>query len=523
MSKINKIILILVASVIFVGSGFFFYSYKNDNKSQKRETITKWNKNKSSAKKIPLSDLKCPDCNLVIISLTNTRKDHIGLYGYKRNTTPSIDKFFKNSLIFENAFAPASWTLPVAVSFFTSLFPYTHGIMNRYDSIWLSDDISTITDVFKKNGYQTAGFTGGGDYSQRFSFNRGFDVYTDESGRNDSGGIRMSVGPKSYLNLETSLPHATKWLSNANTKKKFFLLVQGFDTHCPFTPGEPFKKKFIGTSKSNIDFSTCLWTFEQTKPIYENGIRYWQVKTPATGGKIKEIKLTDEDIKYMVSLYDGEIAQADFRLKNFFDLIKRLGLEKNTIFVFMSEHGDMFGEHGRFMRGGPLRGTFYDPVLNFPLLIKHPKVKEPLKIDALVQTVDLMPTLLEMLGLQDEQASKRQGKSILPVIRENKEINDYIYAASYYTAAKGNLFFEGKSVVESIRNKEWKLIKEEIYALEDTNKKISESYELYKISKDPDEKENVYKLNQRVAKDLKNKLEQWKNRLAEDRLNRQQE
>ena len=75
--------------------------------------------------------LTCPDCNLIVISLTNTRKDHIGLYGYERDTTPNIDEFFKSSLVFENAFSPASWTLPDAASFFTSLFPFSHGEIFR--------------------------------------------------------------------------------------------------------------------------------------------------------------------------------------------------------------------------------------------------------------------------------------------------------------------------------------------------------------------------------------------------------
>ena len=134
--------------------------------------------------------------------------------------------------------------------------------------------------------------------------------------------------------------------------------------------------------------------------------------------------------------------------------MRRVGLDKDTIFIFMSEHGDLFGEHGRFMRGGPLRGTFYNPVLNFPLLIKLPWSKGPVRMDSLSQTVDLMPTLLDILGLQDPQKETRQGKSLVPALSGNGEVNRHVYAASKYKALN-NPFFKGLSVVEAIADREW--------------------------------------------------------------------
>lgn len=448
-------------------------------------------------------DLKCEGCNLVIISLTNTRKDHIGIYGYERDTTPNIDTFFKDSLIFENAFAPASWTLPVIASFFSSQFPATHGVMDRYSSASnkLADDILTMPEIFKKSGYKTAAFTGGGDHNFKFGIGQGFDSYDTFDSK--SGSVRIGE-PDEYKKLEDSMPESLKWLKE-NSKDKFFLMLQGYDTHCPFVPKEPFDKKFTGGYESVIDYSTCLWTFGQTDPIYENGVKYWSLKSAYSSKGIQDVKMTDKDVEHMIALYDGGIAQADDYLKDFFQTAKDLNLEKNTIFIFMSEHGDLFGEHGRFMRGGPLRGTFYEPVLNFPILIKHPKIKEPFKIGALVQTVDLMPTLLEMFGMEDSQKETREGQSVLPEIVGEGTVNEHVYSGSRFTAQKDNQFFSGTSVSESVRNKEWKLIKEEIFDV-DTNKKTHESYELYKISEDPKEENNLYGKYPQIADDLKLKL-----------------
>lgn len=452
-------------------------------------------------------NLKCRDCNLVIISLTNTRKDHIGIYGYSRDTTPNIDTFFKNSLIFENTFAPASWTLPVSASLFTSLFPYTHGVMDRYDGSMLPDDVLTMTEIFKANGYKTAGFTGGGDYNRVFNIAQGYDFYLDEESYADfdismpRGGQRIEN--QAYLSIEKLVPFAIKWLKENKNDKKF-LLLHGYDAHCPFTPKKPFDKKYDDDYKGNIDYSGCLWTFERTEPIYENGIRYWYLKSWYTKNRINEVKMTDRDIEHMIALYDGEINQADSYLKDFFRAVRESGMEKNTIFIFMSEHGDLFGEHGRFMRGGPLRGTFYEPVLNFPLLIKHPKINRAVKIDSLIQTVDLMPTIIEFFNLKDRQEAKREGKSMIPAIVERKEINEYVYAASRYKAVD-SVYFSGTSVISAIRNKEWKLIQEEVF---DFNF-YSSSYELYRISEDIKEEKNMYNIKSDIAESLKQKLEKW--------------
>jgi choline-sulfatase len=455
-------------------------------------------------------ELDCEDCNVIMISLTNTRKDHLGIYGYSKNTTPNIDAFFKNSIIFNEAFAPASWTLPVIASLFSSEFPYSHGVMDRYDGSGMLDDkVLTLAELLKEDGYKTAAFTGGGDHSSIFNFNQGFDVYQEGGGN----------GPRHYAGINQSIFSAIDWLKN-NKNDNFFLLLQGYDTHCPFTPKQPYDKMFDPDYEGGIDFSLCLWTFEKVKPIYENDKKYWPLKSWYSGDGIKDVNLTDNDVEHMVSLYDGEIAQADNTLKDFFTEIENFGLDKNTIIIFMSEHGDLFGEHGRFMRGGPLRGTFYDQVLNFPLLIKHPKIDNPIYVDSLVQTVDIMPTLLDIMNIKDPQAELRQGKSATFSIINQTDFNDQIYAASKFTPSNSNVYFSESSTVEVIRDNKWKLIKEKIFKnnenlIEDMmgnsnlKQETQDFYELYNIEDDPKEENNLYGTNKKITEKLKKDLEKW--------------
>jgi choline-sulfatase len=477
-------------------------------------------------------DLSCSDCNVIIISLTNTRKDHIGLYGYEKDATPNIDKFFENSLIFKNAFGPTSWTLPNSISINTSLFPYSHKVMSRYTSNKLDDNVLTFAEILKQNGYATAAITGDGDYNRKYGISQGFDEYVDKDSYKDYG---IGSGPEynqlPYRSTKDTLPVAVEWLKGNKAKKKF-LLFQGYDTHCPFMPESPFDEKFDPGYQSNVDYSTCLWTFKQTEPSFdENGQKYWMLKTfVKDANKPDDVKMTERELQHMIARYDGAIAEADERMQQIFSLLESEKLTDNSIIIFMSEHGDLFGEHGRFMRGGPLSGTFYDPVLNFPFVMRHPKIKTPVAINTLAQAVDIMPTLLDMLDIKDDQSSSRQGKDLIPAITKGENKNDFVYAGSRFYSNSDNKYAQGLSEAESIRNENWKLMREKTFGvyldLENDNQKInslmsigekkiaplSENYELYDIKNDPLEKNNIYSEKKDIASNLLAKLKIWENK-----------
>src|SRR3989304_7290511 len=140
--------------------------------------------------------------------------------------------------------------------------------------------------------------------------------------------------------------------------------------------------------------------------------------------------------------------------------------------------------------------------------MKHPNVREAVRVDALVQTVDLLPTLLDMFGIGDPQKEKRQGKSILGDLLGETETNPYAYSASEYASAD-NAFFSGFSKVEVVRNKKWKLMKEEIREASETGKIKSSLISLYDIENDKAEEKNLYQQESKIASDLMNTLEVW--------------
>ena len=138
-----------------------------------------------------------PD-RIILISLDTLRADHLGVYGYHRNTSPNIDAFAKESIVFEHAVVQSPWTLPSHMSIMTSLYPSFHGLVDKDLLSPLDDRHITLAELLKKGGYKTAAFTDGGFMRGAFGFNRGFDVYDDQG-----GGIKKIL-PKVKKYLDTN-------------------------------------------------------------------------------------------------------------------------------------------------------------------------------------------------------------------------------------------------------------------------------------------------------------------------------
>lgn len=461
----------------------------------------------SQKKPAHLQKAVCQDCNIILISMTNLRFDHLSANGYFRPTTPNLDKLSQESLNFSNAYSHASWTLPESISIYTGLYPYQHGVMNRYDGSKLSADTITLVDVLKQNGYLTAAFTGGFDYHPEFGLTDRFNVYAEcKRGQQipsypRQGGPLGTEGPARYGELSCTIPQALTWLKE-NSKQKFFLHIQGFDAHCPFSYQDQLL--YDQDYQGSVDFSDCLWTFDKSKPVIKNGKSYYPVFSAKTGTETS-VLMSDEDIAHLIALYDSAITITDQKIGSFLQDLKKLGFDKNTIIIFTSEHGDMFGKHGRFMRGGPLRGTFYDDVLHIPLFIKIPQVS-PKNISGLVEQIDLSPTITSLLGLPFPSSS---GQSLLPLIFENKDLKQSVFAGAQFKPDPNNTYFSKKTRVESIRNKDWKLIEETVFDKNTPSKTI----ELYDMVKDKEELSNLAEQKIDVLQTMQSKLKDWSEKM----------
>ena len=475
---------LIIFVVLFVACGFAVFAWENSLRSPVYSSPVVNEENKDTNRSAPL---ECVDCNVIMISLSNVSAEHMSLYGYERVTTPNLDAWAKDAIVFENAFTQSSWTLPVGVSLFTSLYPYAHGVTDRYENNVLREDIATLPEILRDNGYTTAAFTGGLDYSRVFGHMRGFDEVV-EAGKDVNW-------PTDFAGFSAAFPKAKQWVEK-NSENKFFLFLHGYDTHCPFVPPKEVQGTFAKKSNDiTIDPSLCYRGYANN----ETG------KYEAYYSKTKQEKvlLTNNDIEYLKDSYDEEIVAVDALATDFLESLDKSVLDKTVVVVF-SDHGEMFAKHGRFGRAGAIRGTLYDDVLHVPLIVKVPQY-EGKKVGGLTQIIDIMPTVLKILNIQTDTAA--QGKDLVSMIETNEESNDFVFSGSEFNVGIFNSVYKQKSVNEAARDHQWKLIHE--VKLSESGGVENETFELYDIKNDRDELYNVIDDQAEVAAELKKILSDW--------------
>lgn len=320
----------------------------------------------------------CNDCNVVIIALDSLRADHLGAYGYHRNTSLNIDAFAKKSVLFENAYSQSAWTAPNYASLFTSRYPQSHGLIlpsRRY-----LDSEVTLAEILKKYGYETAGFVGGLHMVAEFGHAQGFDIYDDNNN-----------GHFAHMPINRSITGAIEWLEEKN-REKFFLFIHGFDTHCPYLPEEGDENVF-----ANLSYKPLVNVIEECDNTHY-------------------LNATNEDTSYVIDLYDDRIFNADKKIGRFLDFLEEKGLFEDSVIIFLSDHGETFKENKLWPNIG--HSVLRNSVLQMSLVFYAPNAT-PGRITHLTELVDVFPTVLDVLGIPINHQA--QGKSRLALIAREEE------------------------------------------------------------------------------------------------------
>jgi len=318
--------------------------------------------------------------NVLFISIDTLRSDHLGCYGYNRQTSPNIDKLAKSGAVFDNMMSTSCWTLPSHASMFTGTYPAHHGLQD--DGVKLDPDIPTLAEFFRNQGYYTMAVVSHIYVSSVFGLDRGFDEFDDSLIKDGT------TNPIAGQVVDRFLMLAEKTKPN-----KFFGFIHFFDPHLDYLPPPPFNTKF-------------------TDPDYDGDVD----GTMATLLKYfyKSKYMPEADRKKAIALYDGEIAYVDSEVGRLINKLKKLGMMNNTVVIVTSDHGEEFKEHGQL---GHAR-TLYEEQTHVPLIISgHPKFPAKTHRKELVSTCDLAPTLLDLIGLKKTDIF--QGVSVL------KDRSDY--------------------------------------------------------------------------------------------------
>ncbi len=327
----------------------------------------------------PFTDYKCPDCNVVLISIDTLRADHLPCYGYEKNTTQNICRFAENSVLFENAYSHASNTIPslrAIMSGKTVSNPDARWIVSFYEKQ------KFLAELLNETGYLTAGFTdnyalGNTPDSKKdrsvSMLMRGFDYFVNE------GTTRFNV----TSNVLTD--DVTKWLDE-NHEKKMFLWVHYMDPHFNYNPLPEFESKF-GFSNKTCGRVTNGYDIVEIRKVVGN--------------------LTEDEIDCLISLYDAEISYTDEYIGKVLDKINSLGLDNKTLVIITADHGEEFRERTMIDHGF----TVYNEVTHVPLIIKYPSMHYPVRISDNIGTKSIFDIIVasikaQKLNLDDDIISR---------------------------------------------------------------------------------------------------------------------
>ncbi len=369
--------------------------------------------------------------NVVLIIIDTIRPDRLGCYGYPAPTSPNIDALASKGTLFKQAVTCAPVTLPSVSAILTSTYPVFNNV--RYNGMFFLDEESvTLAEILKENGYRTAAFIGGFPLDSKFKVDQGFDVYDDDFSSSADRRTREWLG-HGVSDFERSAAEVNEnvfdWLETVEDDR-FFLMVHYFDPHWPYEPPGFYAEKF------------------------ENP-------------------------------YNAEIAYTDEHVGRLLHKLEELGLKNETLIVLAGDHGESLGAHDE-----PTHGNYlFDTTVLVPLILsREGRIPEGRTVDAMVKTIDIMPTILDSLGIDDGPHS--QGRSLLPAANGDKVEESPVLLETMlpYYEVEDNKF---PAIVRGLRTPEWKLV---YVTIEKAGKQYSTG-ELYNVGKEPYELFDVREQN----------------------------
>lgn len=422
--------------------------------------------------------------NVVLITIDTTRADHLGMYGYRRDTTPNLNLIAKEGIVFKNAYSQMPTTDPSHSSILTGVYPRTHGLLKNGMSI-LNKKIPFLPEWFRKRGYITGAITSRAILNPATMELKGFDYI------NVPNHLYKKAKKKGFFTVKADIAYerAVKWI-NEYGERPFFLWIHFWDPHGEYSPPEPYNSKFNKGYKGKAR--------ERKRNPKHRDVQFIDPND----------KYNAKEIKYLISLYDGEIAFADEYVYKLVRYIEKKSERKgpNPLFIITSDHGETLGEiqkrmnyafnHSELVRYGQI---------HVPLIFKWEGVIAEGKVkSAIVETVDIAPTIVELLDRNVKY--KCDGKSFADILLKENDNGKEIAFAQRRIFENTSLKFLNFPEYGVVTDK-WFLISNEFRGIE-----------LYDVISDTNEQNDLAEEKKEVVKILLEKLEEWKKRFPATQL-----
>lgn len=446
--------------------------------------------------------------NVLLITIDSLRFDHLGCYGYHKNTSPNIDRLASKGTLFLEAVSNGGCTTHAFPSLLASALPP----LDENEWRTIMQQHTTLAELLHQAGYCTAAFHSNPYLSRFYNYGKGFDTFEDNLRRTSPRNLRRLMGqilamghrlPKPLIepflrplaNLEM-LPEvlsllirgrpiitaqqisqqAISWLKSPNGN--FFLWLHYMDVHIPYMPPQKYVEQFHGHWGNR---------YEMTR-LYRKMI-------------IKPAQVSISELERLNNLYDADIKYVDDAIGW---LLDKAGSQlENTIIIVTADHGDEFGEHGKFSHR-----TVYDGLLRIPLILTGPGIKTGSTVREQVSLLDLAPTVVDLVGLG--KVNTFHGESLVPLMKGEAMVTKGVISTTVS-------LIRPKPTIVAYRTPRWKYIRTESLNREESALRE----ELYDLRNDQGETKNLHGAGIEAARkfelEAKNKVSQFKQLKIEER------
>ncbi len=454
--------------------------------------------------------LKTRRPNIIFIVIDALRPKNLGCYGYVKPTSPNIDRLAKEGLLFKDAYSCTNATDPSLTAIFSGKFCRSHGIM-KHGALLQSAEVQaflkstqTLPEILKLNGYRTLAI----DWLGRWH-TKGYDYYSGilrTAGQ--WGGQRLTYGQTREYAMNMAKTGLTRYVSSIKSKistlGKQPKIKPRTETYGDATAVTQKAKEII---RENLNNNFFLFVhYWDTHFPYNNPVSVEE--TPVTLGRdgkeqLEKIKHKDKmkqisllgGVEKTLDMYDGAITFVDQEIGNLIEALRQWGILENTLIIVTADHGESLTEHGIYFAHNGL----YQVTLHVPLIFKYAGLPNGKVVTGFVQHTDVAPTILDILGIGN--GPDHDGKSLLPLIYDNKQLSLAIYAEETHSAKK--------QMVATYKYKYIRALSKQDAVCKYCHMIHGGIEELYDLEKDPEEVSNVIADHSDEASQLRGLLAEW--------------